>query len=528
VLLLLAVAAGIAGALALIANPSAGGLGMGALLVALIGAPFLIWSTAIRQTTLDYQREGHITDRISKAVEQLGAEKTVKLAGPDGQTVERSEPNIEVRIGGILALERIAQDSTRLDQGRDHVRVMEILCAYIRENAPASTARNFPLPDWVPLKDDATEAERQAHKKKRELRFGGLAKDQLAAQAMQWALSLTAPRADVALALTVIGRRSALQRRVEAAWPNSLSENTKGAFEKEYPDPPEAKPDSPITKTDLDKFKDKQTRWWSHVNRNSGYRLDLRFTNLQGADLSKGVFSGARFVGSRFQKADFRNSRLEGADFNIACLEGAIMGHSRLQGAYLGNARMEGADLRRSRLDGAFLSHARLDGAMLNGASLCTAYLFEARISGASVLGANLAGAELRKAYIDGSVLPFARLDLADLSEAVLSETFLGGAQLGGARFNSARIESLNFAAIGTDRAHFERTSVRAVKGLTHGMEADQIAKIFADGSVALPGIEPGGEGWPAHWPVRALDWAEFEHEWRRWQADPEGYVPPP
>jgi hypothetical protein len=40
-----------------------------------------------------------------------------------------TEPNIEVRIGAILSLERIAQDSTRYDNGRDHVRVMEILCA---------------------------------------------------------------------------------------------------------------------------------------------------------------------------------------------------------------------------------------------------------------------------------------------------------------------------------------------------------------------------------------------------------------
>ena len=32
-----------------------------------------------------------------------------------------------------------SQDSTRYDNGRDHVRVMEILCAYVRENAPCLT-----------------------------------------------------------------------------------------------------------------------------------------------------------------------------------------------------------------------------------------------------------------------------------------------------------------------------------------------------------------------------------------------------
>jgi uncharacterized protein YjbI with pentapeptide repeats len=144
------------GVLAFWGNPSTGGLGLGAILAGLLGAPFLIWTTVIKQTTLGFQKEGHITDRISKAVEQLGAEKTVKRqrvneAGkrvyekdnkeePDFSKPVNEEvtvPNIEVRIGGILSLERIAQDSTRIDRGRDHVRVMEILCAYVRENAPA-------------------------------------------------------------------------------------------------------------------------------------------------------------------------------------------------------------------------------------------------------------------------------------------------------------------------------------------------------------------------------------------------------
>lgn len=102
-------------------------LGAGALIVALLGAPFLIWRTVIAQGNLEVAREGQITDRISKAVEQLGAERTVN--GDGGQT----EANIEVRIGGILALERIAQDSVRFHQGRDHVRIMELLCAYMSD-----------------------------------------------------------------------------------------------------------------------------------------------------------------------------------------------------------------------------------------------------------------------------------------------------------------------------------------------------------------------------------------------------------
>jgi Pentapeptide repeats (8 copies) len=42
------------------------------------------------------------------------------------------KPNIEVRLGAIYALERIAFDSPR-----DHWTIMEVLTAYVRQNAPA-------------------------------------------------------------------------------------------------------------------------------------------------------------------------------------------------------------------------------------------------------------------------------------------------------------------------------------------------------------------------------------------------------
>lgn len=115
--------------------PLAGGsLGLGALIAAFLGAPFVIYGTYLRHKTQRLEQEGHMTDRITKAVEQLGTEKTIKEPDGAGKTVERTVPNIEVRMGAILSLERIAQDSTMHDKGRDHVRVMEILCAYIREN----------------------------------------------------------------------------------------------------------------------------------------------------------------------------------------------------------------------------------------------------------------------------------------------------------------------------------------------------------------------------------------------------------
>jgi hypothetical protein len=80
---------------------------------------------SLQQNTFDLQRAGQITDRFTKAIEKLGAVET----GPDG----KPKINLEVRLGGIYALERIARDSPT-----DHWTIMEVLSTYVRENSPAT------------------------------------------------------------------------------------------------------------------------------------------------------------------------------------------------------------------------------------------------------------------------------------------------------------------------------------------------------------------------------------------------------
>ncbi|OEJ23532.1 hypothetical protein AR457_02465 [Streptomyces agglomeratus] len=76
--------------------------------------------------TLRLTREGHITDRFTKAVEQLGSAV------------------IEVRLGGIYALERIMHDSVR-----DHYAVVQVLAAFVREHARDQSAASTPDPPLV-------------------------------------------------------------------------------------------------------------------------------------------------------------------------------------------------------------------------------------------------------------------------------------------------------------------------------------------------------------------------------------------
>ena len=58
-----------------------------------------------------------ITDRLNRATEALG------------QNHNDGKPVIEVRLGALYELERIAQDSIS-----EHIRIMEIFCTYIRHN----------------------------------------------------------------------------------------------------------------------------------------------------------------------------------------------------------------------------------------------------------------------------------------------------------------------------------------------------------------------------------------------------------
>ena len=73
---------------------------------------FALGALVFTARNFSLSREGQVTDRYTKAIEQLGSDK------------------LDVRLGGIYALERVARDSAR-----DHPTVMEVLAAFIREHS---------------------------------------------------------------------------------------------------------------------------------------------------------------------------------------------------------------------------------------------------------------------------------------------------------------------------------------------------------------------------------------------------------
>jgi hypothetical protein len=84
-----------------------------------VGAILTFWLNSriyrITAGTLELTREGHLTERYSKAIDQLGSD------------------NLDVRLGGIYALERLAIDSEVY-----HPTVVEVLSAFAREHGDAS------------------------------------------------------------------------------------------------------------------------------------------------------------------------------------------------------------------------------------------------------------------------------------------------------------------------------------------------------------------------------------------------------
>jgi hypothetical protein len=91
--------------------------------IQIVGGTALLAGLVFTNRTLGLNQQGQITDRFTKATDQLGSDR------------------LAIRLGGIYSLERIARDSKA-----DHGPVMEVLTAFVRDHAAASpTATASPL-----------------------------------------------------------------------------------------------------------------------------------------------------------------------------------------------------------------------------------------------------------------------------------------------------------------------------------------------------------------------------------------------
>jgi len=252
--------------------------------------------------SVELARQGQITERFARAVELLGSEK------------------LEVRLGGIYALERIARDSER-----DHWPIMEVLTAYVRENSAWRDEKDIPSQS-VPLATDIQAVLTVLNRRTRHWDDGR---------------SLDLQCTDL--------RRAHLEgAHLEKA--NLFATHLEGAM---------------LTGAHLEE-------------------ADLSAARLQGARLSQAHLEramlmsahlNAAFEDAHLDGAWLQGAILQGADLAGASLKGADLTAADLSGAHLAGADLSGACLRTADLSGADLTLANLSGAHMSGPDLSEADL---------------------------------------------------------------------------------------------------------------------------------------------------------
>jgi hypothetical protein len=247
------------------------------------------------QEELRITQQGQITERFTRSIDQLG------------------NKNLEIRLGGIYALQRIANESED-----DYEPIVEILTAYIRNHSPRTSNLTLPAAD------------------------------------------LTLPAADIKATVAVLARL--LVRRghrgedplhlvpVELAGTNLKEANFQVI-------------NRPVN-LERANFQEALLSNAGFGDTNLFYasfeRADLREGNLLGANLGSGHLQEADL-----EQADLRETNLEFADFRNATLREARLYGANLTQADLRDAVLQGADLRDALFGGTLLQGADLKGADL-------------------------------------------------------------------------------------------------------------------------------------------------------------------
>ncbi len=310
-------------------------------LVQALGGVFFFVTAYFTWRNVKAAEEKQVTERFSKAIEQLGND------------------NIHVRLGGIYALERIANDSEK-----DYWQVIEVLTAYIREKAPLPPIKkNEKVPFW-----SHNTAPIEAQKE-----------------------DIPPIPTDIQAVLTVLTRRR-----------YALNQGEKHPLD--------------LNRTNL------QSARLEGVNLQSA-RLEganLQSARLEGANLQSARLEGANLQLARLKGASLQSASLWRANLEGAMLDGILDGAVNLEGAMLGGANLQSAMLGGANLQSAMLGGANLQLASLDRVNLQSASLDRANLQSASLGRANLQSASLEGANLQGVILWEANLQSASLEGANL------------------------------------------------------------------------------------------------------------
>jgi hypothetical protein len=224
---------------------------------------------ALERRRIDVSEQGQVTDRFTKAIDQVGSQF------------------LDVRIGGIYALERVGRDSAR-----DQPSVIQVLTTFVREHSRDAWM-------YYPLGQEAAER---------------------------------STRPDVQAALTVIGRRA--------------SEHDDGYIDLSDSDLPRVKlMGGNVAGANMQRA-NLEASWLAFANFRATQltAANLASADLANADLREADLTVANLAGANLRSADLRNANLRNANLSQAQLTEAD-----LTGAQIPDTYTEGADFTSAR-----------------------------------------------------------------------------------------------------------------------------------------------------------------------------------
>jgi hypothetical protein len=226
-----------------------------------LGGSFFLFTTYFTWKNIKLTEEGIITDRFTKSIEQLGNDK------------------LQVRLGGIYALQRIARDSEP-----DFCSVIEILTAYVRESSSYDDVLN----QGIKLK------------------------------------------ADIQIVLDVI--KNLMDDRTD----DKITINLKETYLNGLYAPDIFLKGSILEKTHLESVCfERANLQGSNLQRANIRSANLWGANLEGANLKESYLIGAILKGAFLERANLWGAHLENADLQGADLSDSILWEAKLQGANL-------------------------------------------------------------------------------------------------------------------------------------------------------------------------------------------------
>jgi uncharacterized protein YjbI with pentapeptide repeats len=304
-------------------------------------------SLKVTQENLRVSQEDQITERFTKAVDQLGA---IDHLG---------NPAIEIRLGGIYALERIASESKK-----DYLPIIEILTSYVRKNSCGdSILKN----GNISMDIQSNESTKHNVSKVRKI-----SPDIQAILTVLGRLIKNGEPIILDLRATCLEGANLFGAHFEGA--NLFSAHFEGANLR----------NSHFEGADLNGV---------HFE-----GADFDGANLEGSKLNGAYFKGANLgnvhLSANMKKTDLHKAHFEGAEIYNTYLEGALLQETHFEGVFLGLCHLENAFLYETHLEGAKLRETRLDNAALYQTHLEGADLKDVHLEGAELIGTHLEGAK--------------------------------------------------------------------------------------------------------------------------------------